>query len=281
MQRDRDTRPSVLEDPEFRQELEETRRRYIEHQNILTRLRESAPKEELAKKYDAIYADIEREIIRLEDLKHGRAPEPSSPAPLAPPVAGSKPKPPAAPQPWDTIRAGAQPVHTPPPDSGKRMFLIAATAVVILALLGLLFWRYDRSRDSAADASTETVSTATDATTVTEEASPQAPPVAAAFLAVEPAARDYGLVKKGTRVVRTFELRNETEGPLTPAIARSKCRCLWFDYPKSIPAGGKAALAISVDGAKAQKGRLQETIEISAKEAAGETATIDIEAVVE
>jgi hypothetical protein len=138
--------------------------------------------------------------------------------------------------------------------------------VIALALIAWLIWRASSDRPATTttttaaveETSTETETTATAPATIAETA-----PVNA--LAVTPPSRDYGLVRKGTRITRQFEIANNTEEPISISIARSTCRCLYYEHAPVIPPKAKESVTVTVDGAKASAGTLRETIRVTAK----------------
>jgi hypothetical protein len=61
-------------------------------------------------------------------------------------------------------------------------------------------------------------------------------------------------------------------------VARSHCRCLYYDYAAKVPANGKETVTVTVDGARAKAGALNETLQITAKGAAPGTASFSVRA---
>jgi len=186
---------------------------------------------------------------------------------------------------------GARPLVTTPdydesngaqPGSGPRVLLILGAALLALALIAWLIWRASSDRPATStttttgvveETATETETTATAPATIAETA-----PVNA--LIVAPASRDYGLVRKGTRVTRQFEITNNTEEPISINLARSVCRCLYYEHAPVIPPKAKEAVTVTVDGAKAAAGTLRETIRVSAKADASVGTSFDVIATV-
>ena len=112
-----------------------------------------------------------------------------------------------------------------------------------------------------------------------------AAPVAAAPAAsikIAPEVADYGTIRKGTRAVRQFEITNLSTTPLTISVARSTCRCLYYEYDTKVKLAPKAkeALTVTVDGARAKAGNLNESIAVSSKDDPNATGTIGVRAVI-
>ncbi|HVE73348.1 MAG TPA: DUF1573 domain-containing protein [Thermoanaerobaculia bacterium] len=169
---------------------------------------------------------------------------------------------------WEEPEAAAQ------PGGGMRVVLIFGAAVLAFALIGWLIWRASSDRP-AADATIEETTTPAETTTTTSAAAEPEPgtiaPVerpaaaAAAGMIVTPRAHDYGLVRKGTRATRQFSFRNDSDDPVTIALARSQCRCLFYEYEGLVPPKATESITVTVDGAKAKAGTLRETISVTPK----------------
>ncbi|MGZ5445057.1 MAG: DUF1573 domain-containing protein [Thermoanaerobaculia bacterium] len=164
---------------------------------------------------------------------------------------------------------GARPLVTTPDyeepvttqaGSGPRVLLIIGAAFLALVLIAWLIWRASSDRPAATGTVAEETVTDTETlpATITE-----APAIEA--LTVTPASRDYGLVRKGTRVTRQYEITNNTEEPISITVARSACRCLYYEHAPVIPPKAKDSVTVTVDGAKAKAGTLRETIKLTAK----------------
>ena len=156
------------------------------------------------------------------------------------------------------------------PGAGPRVLLIIGAAFLALVLIAWLIWRASSDRPPAtATVADETTAeeTATGETT-TEETTTTAPVTVAAVpdaLVATPPAQDYGLVRKGTRVTRDYEIANNTEEPISINLARSACRCLYYEHAPVIPPKAKESVTVTVDGARAKAGTLRETIRVSSK----------------
>jgi len=157
----------------------------------------------------------------------------------------------------------------PQPGGGLRVLIILGVALLALLLIAWLVWRASSDRKPGAIVERPTTGTTTTETATTtapatiQESAP--PPVEASALAVQPASRDYGLVRKGTRVTRQYEVTNNSEEPIAIQISRSECRCLYYEHAPVVPPKGKESITVTVDGAKAKAGTLRETLKLTAK----------------
>jgi hypothetical protein len=178
-----------------------------------------------------------------------------------------------------------EPMETAHPGGGPRVLLLLGAAVIALALIGWLIWRASSDRPPASGtvveetATTATSATAEPETTTTAPATIAEVPAANA-LTITPASRDYGLVRKGTRVTRQYEIANNTEEPIGISLSRSACRCLYYEHAPVIPPKAKESVTVTVDGAKAKAGTLHETIKVTAKSDASVGTSFDVIATV-
>ncbi len=265
-------------------EIEALRQRYRNHREMLSRLAADAPNEQLAGEYQRLCVSIDSSMRKLEELEH----RPSSSA-----LPGTVPSLP------DTRRnsAGTQPLVNSPdagdsfdpmedgtlvsPGATSRVLLIVIVGVVLLGLIGWLIWRASSDRKGPAaiierSSTTGVVPEATasqDVTPVVEQESP-------AGLKVKPATADYGTIRKGTRAVRQFEVTNVSDTPLTLVVSRSTCRCLYYDYHAKVAAKGHETITVTVDGARAKAGTLEEQVTVRTKENAAIGATLVIHALI-
>lgn len=61
---------------------------------------------------------------------------------------------------------------------------------------------------------------------------------------------NFGRVRTGEVVSRTFALHNTTQRPMAVVGTQTSCGCLWLDYDKSaVPAGAKLAVEMTFDSA--------------------------------
>ena len=249
-------------------EIEILRQHYTRHRESLGRLVTDAPTEHLANEYQRLISEIDVSMRKLDEVE-GKIP--------ATTLADTNPafKTGTAP---GTTAPGTRPLHRTQeeaPSSGasyeppastatqKRAAMIVIAGAVVLGLLVWLIWRASSDRRQQSRPIVEAP-----AMTSTNPAPPPAvtpaPPPAPA-LKITPAFADYGTIRKGTRAVRQFEIANASSGPLTFIVARSGCRCLFYDYNGKLPAKGKETITVTVDGARAKAGALQEQIDVTAK----------------
>lgn len=186
---------------------------------------------------------------------------------------------------------GARPLVTTPdyddstgaqPGAGPRVLLIIGAALLALLLIGWLIYRASADRPAATDTvvdETTTETTTTEELETTTTAPATVAEVADALVAT-PASQDYGLVRKGTRVTRQYDIANNTEEPITITVARSACRCLYYEHAPVIPPKAKESVTVTVDGAKAQAGTLRETIRVTARGDAAAGTSFDVIATV-
>jgi len=280
-------------------EIEILRQHYRTHRDTLGHLAGEAPTEHLAAEYQRLIADIDSSLRKLDELE-GR----SAAAAPAPPVTAPPPPP------TDTQRMRASPgqrplVMTPAPSPGEpapaagrydvpsspapsswRALLIILAGLVVLGAIGWLIWRASSQRRPPSrpvveqTSPTPAQSTApADTGTVTPAVTP-APAAAPAALKITPALQDYGIIGRGTRAVRQFEAINSGSTPLTIDVARSNCRCLYYDYNKKVPAKGHETITVTVDAARAKSANIEEQIAVTVKEDPNAAATIGVRAAI-
>ncbi len=161
---------------------------------------------------------------------------------------------------------------------GLRVLLIIGAAVLALSLIGYLIWRASSDRPAAA-ATTIVDETATTTPATVDETETIAPATQAG-LAIRPQSHEYGLVRKGTRTTRQFEVTNNTDEPMTIAVSRSTCRCLYYEHSPVVPPKAKESITVTVDGAKAKAGTLRETIRVTSKSDPAVSISFDVIATV-
>jgi hypothetical protein len=235
-----------------------------------------APTESLAAEYQRLIADIDRSLHKLAELESGAPPPPPQSARLK-------------------TEPGMRPLVTPPiseevlqndlpmgeEEPRSRVPLIIAAAVIALAIIGWLIWRASSDRSAATPVIAES-STSTAVSTAPDTAIEEAPaPAAAAVLTATPHSHDYGTIRKGTRATRQFEITNNTDEPVTIQVARSACRCLYYEHAPLIPPKAKETITVTVDGAKAKAGDLHETLKVAAKSDPSIATTIEVTAKVQ
>jgi hypothetical protein len=270
-------------------ELEILRQQYRSHRDALAQLAAEAPSEQLAGEYQRLIAIVDDSLRRIDDLEAlPAAGRPRRDAvPPAPGIAGTGAAATATPaaatvadHQLHTTDDYAETVVTDPAPGSRTLFIILG-AVAVLAILGWLIWRSsDRGpRDTAV----------ADTAPVVEPAEPDTPAEtgtvvetsAAAALTARPATHDYGIINKGTRATRQFEIRNTGDTPVKIQIARSTCRCLYYEYAETIAPKGTESVTVTVDGAKAKAGTLDENIKVSSKSDESISTNLRVRATIE
>ncbi|MEO8380476.1 MAG: DUF1573 domain-containing protein [Acidobacteriota bacterium] len=169
------------------------------------------------------------------------------------------------------------------PGGGMRIVLILGAAVLALALIGWLIWRASSRQAPATTTAVVEESTADGATSTapgTVVESDTVAPAGASGLTIRPASQDYGLVRKGTRTTRQYEITNNTDEPISIVLSRSACRCLYYEHAPVIPPKAKESVTVTVDGAKAKAGTLRENIKVTAKSNTAVETSFDVIATV-
>jgi hypothetical protein len=264
-------------------EIEVIRQRYREHLAALERLGSDSPTERLALEYRRLQDDVRRAIAKLDEIDGGAA----AVDPRVETAVGRRPLRPEPPSETFVEPAGAvdrgiydegirNDSHKP--TSGARVMLIALAGIAVLAILGFFVWRAS-SHSKEPD---RIVEQRPAATTAVQE---QPPPVAStappdSLLRIVPASADYGTIRKGTRAVRQFEITNGGTAPLPIRASRSNCKCLFYEYAGQISPKKKETITVTIDGAKAKRGPLDETVQVSSKNDQTMTASFSIHAVI-
>lgn len=247
-----------------------------------------APTEHLATEYQRIIGDIDRSLLKLDELE-GRPPA----VPVAPPSriqtpaqSHSEPLRGPAPDPGShpltsnpDVDYGTDPGLDLPPTEGEprsRVALMVAVALVALGLVGWLIWRASSGRSERPIVEETTVAPIS----ADSDVAPVETAAPATGLTVMPVSHDYGTIRKGTRATRQFEIANNTDEPVTVQVARSACRCLYYEHAPVIPPKAKEALTVTIDGARARAGDLRETVRVTAKSDATVATTFDVIATV-
>ena len=257
-------------------EIEIIRQQYKRHRDALTSMIADAPTEHLATEYQRLINELDTSLLKLNELE-------------APTTVGAPVSSPVPPMPLRSS-TDTQPIKSEPgtrrlvtstatgdydamPEEPRRAnrFLLFAIVAAGLAVLAVLGWMLLRSAGERPDTPivTETTEVASPATpdqtgTIVETpAPPVTPPVAA--IRVEPASHDFGTIRKGTRAVRQYEVSNSTDQPMAISVTRSTCRCLYYSHAPVIPPRGRETITVTVDGARAKVGPLQENVQVTAK----------------
>jgi hypothetical protein len=281
-------------------EIEVLRQHYRQHRDALASLASEAPSEHLADEYQRLVAEIEQSLVKLDELER-RGPAVPTPG-VSRTVAGvTLSGPPAVPPPSvDPLREPTEPgnrplVHTPPtqpggeelydappvpPGNSSRVLLILAAGLVMLAVIGYLAWRASSGRHAETLPIVEQTATTTAPVTeaVPSTAAPVTPAADASPIAVSPALAEYGTIHKGTRATRQFEITNNGTAPIEISVARSQCRCLYYEYTPKIAPKKKESLTVTVDGARAKAGVLRETLQVTAKKNPSVQASFEVAA---
>jgi len=259
-------------------EIEVLRQHYRQHREALARMTADAPTEHLAAEYQRLIVEIDRALGKLNELEGAAAASP----------------PPANPR-LKTEPGMRALMNTPITDDGEpptprdlpleeeprsRVPLILAAMLVALVLIGWLVWRASTDRGDTPPLIAENGTNAP-ASTAPDTSLEEVPVPAAGALAVSPPSHDYGVIRKGTRATRQFEINNRSNEPMSVEVARSTCRCLYYEHAPVIPPKAKESLTITVDGAKAKAGALSETVRITKKGDPTVAASVDVSATIQ
>lgn len=280
-------------------EIEVLRQRYRGHREALARMISDAPTEQLAGEYQRLIGTIDESLRKLDDLEGRPATQPGT-RPVPPPVAPPPPLPvqsmtspgarPLSPEPvTEPQRYVNEPAPAVAPAGGSRTMLIVVIGLLVLGAIAYLIWRASRDRRPAnattgtvveqpvTPAQPDTIAPATSATTATT-ATVAAPGGGA--LKITPALADYGVVRKGTRAVRQFEVTNAGAAPVEYDLSRSTCHCLFYAFHSPVAAHGKETITVTVDGAKAKPGTVEEQVSVKEKKGTAVFASVTVRAVV-
>jgi uncharacterized protein DUF1573 len=267
-------------------EIEVLRQHYRTHRDALVRMVPDAPTEQLAAEYQRLIASIDGSLRKLDELE-GKG---TASGTVAVPTPAFN----------ETQRMGTAPGNRPlvssepvtdhglgtydgpadrPSNNGSRVLLMLVIAVAVLGIIGWLIWRASSDKKTTTPQVIEQPPSTTSPDTTTTVAPIAAP---AASILIAPEVADYGTIRKGTRAVRQFEITNMSSTPLSITVARSTCRCLYYEYDAKAKLAPKAkeALTVTVDGARAKAGALNESIAVSSKDDPNATGTIGVRAVI-
>lgn len=249
-------------------EMDMLRRHYKAHRDALAKMMADAPTEVLANEYQRLITEIDAAVNKLNEIEGRPATSPGTvPTPATLTDADAVPRPITGAGTRPLVRTAELP-SSPAPQSRIAMILIAG--VVVLGIIGWLIWRAssDRKRPSPVVEQQPIGSTTNNAPPPAVTPAPAPAPVPAPVaqsLQVSPAAADYGTIHKGTRAVRQFTVRNTSNSPIEIVVARSTCRCLYYDYNTKLPPKGQETITVTVDGARAKVGPLSEQVDVHAK----------------
>ncbi len=267
-------------------EIEVLRQHYRAHRDALGRMVSDAPTEQLAAEYQRLIAGIDESLRKLDELEGRPTTQPGSRA-VPPPSSMTSPG--MRPLSADPVTEPQRYIEEPPPsNAGGRTLLIIVVGVLVLGAIAYLIWRASRDRrpttTTTGSVVEQPVTPATADTIAPMTTAPVTPTTtlapAAGSLKVTPAMADYGVVRKGTRAVRQFDASNSGAAPLDIQVARSACRCFFYAFHSPIPAHGKETITVTVDGAKAKVGTIDEQLAVTSKKDPSVSATISIRAVV-
>jgi len=253
-----------------------------------------APSEHLAGEYQRLIQEIDSSVAKLDELEgHSAATTPGTTS-VPPPRktdAGTRPLVTSLPP----VDLDPDPVAYEPPEGeaqgGGRMIMIVVAGLVVLAILGWLIWRASSDRgprpvveqptatatQPVSDTSAgDTSGTVAPIAPVTPAPVTPAPP--SAELRITPTLQDYGTVRKGTRASRQFEVVNLTAQPISLKVARSQCKCLFYEYPREFKPNKKESITVTVDGARAPAGDLRESLAVSSSKGPAVSATLEVSA---
>ncbi|MGZ7031421.1 MAG: DUF1573 domain-containing protein [Thermoanaerobaculia bacterium] len=264
-------------------ELEVLRTHYREHHDALSKLADNAPTDFLATEYQRLISEIDAALRKLDELESNA----DSPRPKTQP--GSRPivhspsltDDPSGPRTYVSSAAT--------PNTRSRILIMLLAGLIVLGLIGWLIWRAggDRPRPAApivekpgTEARNDTAAPSTIAPITPVPAATGTVPAAANVLKVTPALADYGTIRKGTRATRQFEIVNTSAAPITINVARSSCRCLYYEYADKLQPKKKETITVTIDGARAKAGTLAETIQVTAKTDPSISAQFQVQATI-
>ena len=258
-------------------EIARLREHYRNHRETLSGLAGDAPSDHLATEYERLIGDIDSAVRKLDELEG----KPAAPPPAI--NADTNPMLRPATRPGATAPGSRPLVRPAEPEAvavgrtpGLTIAMIVIAAIVVLGAIGYLVWR-PRTTPKPAAVVEQPVTTGSLPTTST------APPTIAtpvSTLKITPALADYGVIRKGTRAVRQFEVVNASGEPIELQVARSTCRCLFYDYKSKLAANAKETITVTIDGARAKAGALQEQVDVSAKGNPAATASFTVQATI-
>lgn len=257
-------------------DIDAMRGKYRRHREALMSLVADAPNELIAADYRRVIADIDIALAKLDNLD---SPLPRAAAAAAPPPPRLNTQP--GMRPLVTSTAVDSDAHiTEGTDARSRLILIIAAAVIALAAIGWLIYKAS-GRPERATVVEEPAATTDTSATIAEEGPATTTARPPRILTVTPDSLDYGVIRKGTRATRQYEIVNNSEEPVSVSVSRSTCRCLYYEHAPVVPPKGKESLTVTIDGAKAKAGPLLESIRVSAKSDPAIVTTFDVTATVQ
>jgi Protein of unknown function (DUF1573) len=262
-------------------EIEMLRQQYGRHREALTQMIPDAPTEQLAAEYQRLVVSIDASLRKLDDLEGRATAAGLGETQRMATTPGNRPL--VSPEPvTDHGIANYDAPAGRPSGNGSRVLLMLVIGIVVIGIIGWLIWRASSDHKAAAPQVIEQPASTTSPDTASASTATSVPVAVASSIRIAPEVADYGTIRKGTRAVRQFEITNLTTTPLSISVARSACKCLYYEYDAKakLPPKGKEALTVTIDGAKAKAGALDEKIAVSSKDDPNATGTIGVRAVV-
>ena len=264
-------------------EIGRLRDHYKNHRETLSGLMGDAPSEQLANGYQRLIGEIDIAVRKLDELESKATPV-STPAPLVDTNPAIRPgtRPGAtAPGNRPLVRPH-EPMASPPVASRNPRAVIVMMIIAAVVVLGAIAYLVWKPRTNPRPIVEQPVTTAPTSTISESTATnpPTIPAASAASIKVAPALADYGTIRKGTRAVRQFEVTNSSGGPIEIQVARSSCKCLFYDYKAKIAPNGKETITVTIDGARAKVGTLQEQVNVTAKGDPSVNASFTVQATI-
>ena len=256
-------------------EIDALRQQYTRHREALQKLIADAPTEHLSSEYRRLLGEVDAAMLKVDELgvttgvTSGASARARTDAGMRPLVA-----------PPSVIDQGAV-YDDSQRDSRSRLALIAVAALIALAAIGWLIWKASSDRKGQIVETTTTTTTSATAAPATVAEEIPATPAVADVISVTPPAADYGTIRKGTRATRQFEVRNGGEEPVTIQVARSACRCLYYEYRDLVPPKGKETVTVTIDGARAKAGELRESVKVTGKKDPGIATSFEVNATIQ
>lgn len=267
-------------------EIEMMRQRYRAHRDALQRMVADAPTDHLSAEYQRLIGDLDASLAKLDELEGGSgtaAAPPPPPPPRATMSAGERPLTGLPSDPHDQPTVIGAPAS---PNPGSRVAIIIIGGVIVLAAIVFLIWRGSEGKGTTPVVESPSVTGTAD--TVAPSTAPEVTPAAtqttapaASALKITPLIADYGVIRKGTRAVRQFEVFNKGTAPISIQVARSSCRCLFYDYHDKVAPEKKETITVTVDGAKAKEGPLRETLAVTVKGNASLRGELTVQATIQ
>ena len=260
-------------------EIDLLRRHYRVHRDSLNRMVSDAPSSHLATEYQKLIGEIDMAVRKLDELEGRSAAPPPTIADANPAIKTSPGNRPLVRTPDAGVPPPVPPIYQPPSirAAQNRIAIMVIAGLVVLGIIGWLIWRASGER-RAASPIVEQQPAAT--RTASPPAVTPAPAPAAVSFRITPTTADYGTIRKGTRAVRQFQVANTSDTVTEIDVSRSACRCLYYDYNAKIPANGKETITVTIDGARAKAGPLQEQVEVHAKKDPSISSTFTVQATI-